>query len=101
MHTNSYPRFLVKLGEPLGWNVLYEHNFVKQKEFLDEISLPKYNQGTEYYFLDVLEQLILIMIIRREVINFAIKSKHFELLGAYDEATLERYDDLMYQLTNS
>ncbi len=40
------------------------------------------------------------MIIRREVINFAIKSKHFELLGAFDEASLERYDDLIYEIKN-
>jgi hypothetical protein len=52
--------------------------------YLAEISLPKYHCASEYYFLDVLELLILIMIIRREVINFAIKSKHFELLGAHD-----------------
>ena len=40
---------------------------------MGEISIPKYNTVSEYYFLDVLEHLILIMIIRREVINFAIK----------------------------
>ena len=40
------------------------------------------------------------MIIRREVINFAIKSKHFELLGAFDEASLERHDDLIYEIKN-
>ncbi len=50
--------------------------------------------------MDVLENLILIMIIRREVINFAIKSKHFELLGAFDEASLERHDDLIYEIKN-
>ena len=47
--------------------------------------MPKYNTGTEYYFMDVFEQLILIMIIRREIINFAIKNKHYELLGAINE----------------
>jgi hypothetical protein len=35
--------------------------------------------------MDVFEQLILIMIIRREVINFGIKTKHFELLGANEK----------------
>jgi hypothetical protein len=35
--------------------------------------------------MDVFEQLILIMIIRREIINFAIKNKHYELLGAINE----------------
>jgi hypothetical protein len=74
----------MQLGEPLGWNVSYQHNYVKQMAYLAEISLPKYHCASEYYFLDVLELLILIMIIRREVINYAIKSKHFELLGAHD-----------------
>ena len=32
--------------------------------------------------MDVFEHLILLMIIRREIINFAIKNKHYELLGA-------------------
>jgi hypothetical protein len=50
---------------------------------MKEIILPKYNTGMEYYFMDVFEQLILIMIIRREIINFAIKTKHLELLGAF------------------
>jgi hypothetical protein len=53
--------------------------------YLAEIYLPKYNTASEYYFLDVLEHLILIMIIRREVINFALKQRHFELVGAIDE----------------
>ena len=82
---HEYPKFLLKLGEPLGWNVSFQHNYLKQMAYLAEISLPKYNCANDYYFLDVLEQLILIMIIRREVINYAIKSQHYELLGAYDE----------------
>ncbi len=77
--------FLLKLDIPLGWDVTYQHNFVKQQEYLSEISLPKYNTGAEYYFLDIFENLILLMIIRREIINFAIKTKHYELLGAYNE----------------
>jgi hypothetical protein len=35
--------------------------------------------------MDVFEQLILIMIIRREIINFGIKTKHYELLGIVNE----------------
>ncbi len=46
MHIKSYPSFLIQLGEPLGWNILYQHNYIKQKAFLDEISLPKYNKGS-------------------------------------------------------
>ena len=68
--------------------------------YLAEISLPKYHCASEYYFLDVLESLILIMIIRREVINYAIKTKHFELLGAYDEQRLNHFDELIFQIKN-
>jgi hypothetical protein len=35
--------------------------------------------------MDVFEHLILIMIIRREIINFAINTKHYELLGVLPE----------------
>ena len=66
--------------------------------YLAEIYLPKYNTASEYYFLDVLEHLILIMIIRREVINFALKQRHFELVGAIDEKYFFGYDDLIYQM---
>ena len=77
----NYKRFLLDLGEPLGWDPTFNHNFIKQHEYLAEISLPKYNTEREYQFMDVFEHLVLIMIIRREVINFGIRSKHFELLG--------------------
>jgi hypothetical protein len=60
---------------------------------MKEIYLPKYNTGTEYYFMDVFEQLILIMIIRREIINFAIKTKHFELLGAFQDFNFDHIVD--------
>ena len=60
---------------------------------MKEIILPKYNTGTEYYFMDVFEQLILIMIIRREIINFAIKTKHLELLGAMQELNFDHFDE--------
>jgi hypothetical protein len=78
----TYPRFLVALGDPLGWDVSYEYNYLKQLQYLDEINLPKHNRNNEYQFMDVLEHLILIMIIRREVIHFAIKNKQSILLGA-------------------
>ena len=100
MLKGRYPQFLIRLGEPLGWNILYQHNYLKQKAFLSEISLPKHNLASEYYFLDVLEHLILIMIIRREIINYAIKSKHYELLGAFDDSSLQGYEELIYDIKN-
>jgi hypothetical protein len=86
----NYKRFLLDLGEPLGWDPTFNHNFIKQHEYLAEISLPKYNTEREYQFMDVFEHLVLIMIIRREVINFGIRSKHFELLGNTQEEGQEQ-----------
>lgn len=54
-----------------------------------EIDLPKYNSKTEYQFIDVFEHLILIMIVRREVINYAIRKKRFDLLGAENKQTIQ------------
>jgi hypothetical protein len=69
--------------------------------YLAEISLPKYHCASEYYFLDVLELLILIMIVRREVIHYGIKTKHYELLGAYDDSKINKFDELIYQIRNN
>jgi hypothetical protein len=38
------------------------------------------------------------MIIRREVINFAIKTKHLELLGALEDFNFDHIDD-QYNMT--
>jgi hypothetical protein len=78
--------------------VSFQHNYLKQLAYLGEISLTKYNTATEYYFLDVLEHLLLLMIIRREVIGFAIKNKRFELLGVTEEDTFYNFNDLIYQI---
>lgn len=29
-----YPKFLVELGDPLGWDYTFEHNYHKQQEYL-------------------------------------------------------------------
>ena len=86
------------MDEPLGWNVSFKHNYLKQIAYLAEVSLPKYNTATEYYFLDVLEHLLLLMIIKREVIGFAIKNRHFELLGVQDEESYFNFNELIYQI---
>ena len=47
--------------------------------------LPRYNKRLEYGFIDVFEQLILIMIIRREVVNFAIRNDIHSLLDTKND----------------
>lgn len=39
----SYSRFLVALGNPLGWDVTFEHNYIKQQEYLSETKLKLHN----------------------------------------------------------
>ena len=76
---------MIQLGDPLGWDISFEHNFIKQEEYLAKILLPKFNCEKEYYFMDIFEHLILLMIIRREVIHFAIKNQLIHLLGAQND----------------
>jgi hypothetical protein len=71
---------LVSLGEPLGWDITYKHNYLKQREYLKEVSLPRRNNSKELYFMDIFEHLVLMMIIRREIINYALKTGHVELI---------------------
>jgi hypothetical protein len=44
------------------------------------MTLKQHNHDQEYQFIDVYEHLVLIMIIRREIINFALDKGHRELL---------------------
>jgi hypothetical protein len=88
MNMNCYPKFLLSLGDPLGWDVTYNHNYLKQMEYLCEIDLPRYNQQKDFYFMDVFEHLVLIMIIRREVFNYALKNNKNELLSIENEILL-------------
>jgi hypothetical protein len=47
---------------------------------MTKVNLQKYNRNKEFSFGDILEQLIIMILIRREIINFGIKTHHFELL---------------------
>jgi hypothetical protein len=80
------------LGDPLGWDITYNHNFVKQMEYLSEVALPRYNQQQDFYFMDVFEHLVLIMIIRREVTNFSLKNNRNELLNIESEILLKELE---------
>lgn len=85
MRKKSYPRFLVALGNPLGWDLTYEHNYIKQQEYLYETRLKLHNLRNNYEFMEVFEHLILVMIIRREVVHFAIKNNNLSLLNFFEQ----------------
>jgi hypothetical protein len=56
--------------------------------------LPRYNKRLEYGFIDVFEQLILIMIIRREVVNFAIRNDIHSLLDTKNDGAESKILDI-------
>ena len=57
---------------------------------MKEIDLVKANKQLDYRFMDVFELLVLLMIVRREVINFAIRSQKYELLGKSNDEYLHQ-----------
>eukprot|EP00347_Sterkiella_histriomuscorum_P013804 403363301 len=73
MSSQSYGLFLERLGQPLGWELDYTYNYLKQLNYLDEVSLPKYNAGKDYQFMDVFESLALLMIVKKEVKKYLVK----------------------------
>ena len=88
----SYPSFLLALGEPLGWDITYKNNYLKQREYLKEVFLPRRNKNKELYFMDIFEHLVMMMIIRREIINYALKSGHVELITSPENILKQHYD---------
>jgi len=86
----DYPRLLLSLGEPLGWDFTYLNNFEKQQEYLANVSIPVRNKGKNYQFMDVLENLALLMIVNKEIEEYA---KRFET----ERQNMERIKNLINQ----
>jgi hypothetical protein len=63
MKVEDFPDFLYLLNKPLGWDKSFKKDIEKQKEYLENIMLPTYNDNTYINFLDCLEALTLYMII--------------------------------------
>lgn len=83
---------MLELGDPLGWDITYDHNYLKQQEYFAELTMQRHNRKEEYQFVDVYEHLVLIMIIRREIINFALEKGHRELLQDPDKFFKQNYE---------
>lgn len=57
--------FMLKLGEPLGWNEsLYKNNQNLQDDFLEELNIMTYNGFKDVLFWDVLQALTKVYMIR-------------------------------------
>ena len=48
MRVIDYPKFLLLLGPPLGWDDTYLNNFTKQQKYLDKVTIKKRNRGLHY-----------------------------------------------------
>jgi hypothetical protein len=61
---------------------------LKQQEYLAEVNLPKHNNQKDYQFMDVFENLALLMIVKKEVKDY-IRRYREKLLN------IERIKNLM------
>lgn len=48
MRASSYGKFLEMLGKPLGWDWTFNFNYLRQLEYLEQVNIPKYNEGMDY-----------------------------------------------------
>jgi hypothetical protein len=63
---------------------------------LTEVFLPRRNKQKELYFMDIFEHLVMMMIIRREIINYSLKTGHVELITSPDNILKQHYDPNKY-----
>ncbi len=59
---------------------------------MKEVFLARRNNNKELYFMDIFEHLVMMMIIRREIINYALKSGHVELITSPESILKQHYD---------
>lgn len=68
------------LGTPLGWDESYRDNTKKQVDFfqLQQKKMSAYNNQTEFFFSEVIDNLTLIHVIRQEMarLNSLSSSDH-------------------------
>ena len=67
IRTKDFPKLMLALGAPIGWDESFRHDKAKQKLFIKGLRLQSYNGYTKYQFINVLENLALNMIVNREV----------------------------------
>ena len=61
------PDLMLELGPPLGWDGSYKDNMQKQENFIQQLHFPTYNDTTQFAFMDVIENLVLMRIVNQEV----------------------------------
>lgn len=58
--------------------------------------MPRRNKSKELYFMDIFEHLVMMMIIRREIINYALKTGHVELITSPENIFKHHYDPCVF-----
>lgn len=48
---------LLKLEDPLGFNEIIASEISLQNKFIESLTLPLYNEKTDYHYIDVLDAL--------------------------------------------
>jgi len=63
----DYPKLLLRVGAPLGWDESFKNNYELQAKYLENVNIKKRNKGKNYQFLDVLEHQVLFMLLNKEI----------------------------------
>lgn len=78
IRTKDFPKLMLALGAPIGWDESFKQDKIKQKLFMKELKLQSFNGYTKYQFINVLENLALNMIVNKEVECLLSSQKHFK-----------------------
>lgn len=65
--TKNFPNLMFALGAPIGWDPQYREDRKIQKLFIKNLKLQTYNNYSKFQFINVLENLALNMIVKKEV----------------------------------
>jgi len=68
MKITDLPEFLMKLGEPLGWDEsIYRDNQRLQDNFMEEMNIITYNNFKEVVFWEMIQALTKIYMVNLEI----------------------------------
>ena len=68
MKIMDLPKFMMMLGEPLGWDeATYKDNLSLQDDSLEELNIQTYNSFQDYLFWDVLEAVTKVYMVKMDM----------------------------------
>ena len=78
---SDLPNLLLDLGEPLGWDSTFKSDHLKQYNFITEMNLLSYHNSQHYNFIEVLENLAMLLILNMEIDKYMKEVSRVESIG--------------------